>query len=36
MSEDRSKGECFLEGVESITTGGIKLSKNVLLGKACE
>ena len=36
ISEDRSGSECFLEGVESITTGEIKLSRNVLLDKACQ
>ena len=36
MSEDRSRGKCFLERVESILTGRVKLPKNVLLGKACQ
>ena len=36
MSEDRCGGECFLERVESILTGGVKLSRNVLLSKACQ
>jgi len=35
MSKDRSGGECFLERVESILTGGVKLPKNVLLDEAC-
>jgi len=35
MSEDRSKGECFLERVESIMTEGVKLPRNVLPGEAC-
>ena len=33
MSKDRSGGKCFLERVESISTGGVKLPRNVLLGK---
>jgi len=36
MSENRSEGECFLERIESIMTGEVKLSRNVLLGKACQ
>ena len=36
MSEDRSGGECFLERVESILTGGVKLPRNVLPGEACQ
>ena len=36
MSEDRSGGECFLERVESILTGGVKLQRNVLPGEACQ
>jgi len=36
MSKDRSKGKCFLERVESIYTGGVKLPRNVLLGEACQ
>jgi len=35
MSKDRSGGKCFLERVESILTGGVKLLRNVLLGEAC-
>ena len=35
MSKDRSRGEYFLEQVESISTGGVKLPKNVLLGETC-
>ena len=31
MSENRSGGECFLERVKSITTGGVELAENVLL-----
>ena len=34
MSKVRSGGKCFLERVESIYTGGVKLSRNVLLGEA--
>jgi len=33
MSENRSGGECFLEGVGSISTGGVKLPRNVLPDK---
>jgi len=36
MSEDRCGGECFLERIESILTGGVKLPRNVLLGEACQ
>jgi len=36
MSEDRSRGECFLERVESISIRGVKLPRNVLLGEACQ
>jgi len=36
ISEDRSGGKCFLEIVESILTGGVKLPRNVLLGEACQ
>jgi len=36
MGEDRSRGKCFLERVESILTGGVKLPRNVLLGEACQ
>ena len=36
MSKDRSGNECFLERVESILTGGVKLSRNLLLGKVCQ
>ena len=35
MSEDRNKGKCFLEKVESISTGEVKLLRSVLLGEAC-
>jgi len=36
MSEDRSRGECFLERVESISTGEVRLPRNVLLGEVCQ
>ena len=36
MSKDRSRGECFLERVESISTGGVELPRNVLLGEVCQ
>jgi len=36
MSEDRCGGKCFLERVESILTGGVKLSRNVLPGEVCQ
>jgi len=36
ISKDRSRGKYFLERVESIYTGGVKLPRNVLLGKACQ
>jgi len=36
MSEDRSRGKYFLEGVESIMTKGVKLLRNVLLDEACQ
>ena len=36
MSEDRSRGKCFLERVESILTGGAELPRNVLPGEACQ
>ena len=35
MSENRSRGECLLERVESIMIKGVKLPRNVLLGKIC-
>ena len=35
MSEDRCGGKCFLERVESISTGEVKLPWNVLLGETC-
>ena len=36
MSENRSRGKCFLERVESILTRGVELPRNILLGKACQ
>jgi len=36
MSENRCRGKCFLERVESILTGEVKLPRNVLLGEACQ
>ena len=33
MSEDKCGGECFLERVESILTGGVELPRNVLSGE---
>jgi len=35
MSKDRGRGECFLERIKNITTGEVKLSRNVLLDEAC-
>ena len=35
MSENRSKGKCFLERIESIIIEEVKLPRNVLLGEAC-
>jgi len=34
MSEDRNRGKCFLERVESISTGEVELPRNILLGEA--
>jgi len=36
MSEDRSRGEYFLEKVKSISIGGVKFPRNVLLGRMCQ
>ena len=36
ISKNRSKDECLLEGVESISTEEVKLPKNVLLCEACQ
>jgi len=35
ISEDKSRGKCLLERVESITTGGVELPGNVLLDEVC-
>jgi len=36
MSENRSRGECFLEGVESIMTEGVELPEDILLDEMCQ
>ena len=36
MCENRCGSECFLERVESILTGGVKLPRNVLPGEVCQ
>ena len=36
MSKDRSRCECFLKRVESISTGGVKLPRNILLSEMCQ
>ena len=36
MSKNRSRGKYLLERVESITTEGVKLPRNVLLSKMCQ
>jgi len=36
VHKDGSRGKCLLEGVESIMTGEIKLSVNVLPYEACQ
>ena len=36
MSEDRGRGECFFERIESIMTGGVELPRNVILDWACQ
>jgi len=36
MSENRSRGECLLERVKSIMTGGVKLPRNVLPDEVCQ
>ena len=36
ISKDQSGGKCFLERVESISTGGVELLRNVLLGEVCQ
>jgi len=36
MSEDGSKSECLFERIESITIGGVKISRNILLDEVCQ
>ena len=36
ISENGSRGKYLLERVENISTGGVKLLVNVLLGEACQ
>jgi len=36
MSEDRSGGECLLERIKNIMTGGVKLPRDVLLDEVCQ
>ena len=36
ISEDEDRGEYFLEGVESIITGEVKIPENVLLDEVCQ
>ena len=36
ISENRSRGKCFLERIESIMTGGVKILRNVLPGETCQ
>jgi len=36
ISEDWSKSECSLERVESISTEGVELPRNVFPGEACQ
>jgi len=36
MSEDGSGGECLLRRIESISTGGVELPRNVLPGEMCQ
>ena len=36
MSEDRGRGECFFERIESIMTGGVELPRNVILDGTCQ
>ena len=36
MSEDGSEDEYLLERIESITTEGVKIPRDVLLGKMCQ
>ena len=36
MSENGSRGKCLLKRVESITTEGVELPRNVFLGEVCQ
>jgi len=36
ISEDKSRSEYLLERIKSITTGGVKLPRDVLLGETCQ
>ena len=36
ISENRCGDKCFLERVESISTGGVELLRDVLLGEVCQ
>jgi len=36
ISENRSRGKCFLERIKSILTGGVRLPRNVLLDEVCQ
>ena len=36
ISENRSRGECFLERVESIIIRGVELPGNILPGETCQ
>jgi len=36
ISENRDRGECFLEKIESIMTEGVELSRNILLDETCQ
>jgi len=36
MNEDWNGDEYLLKRIESITTGGVELPQNILLGKVCQ
>jgi len=36
MSKDRSRGEYLLERIKSIMIEGVKLPRDILLGKVCQ
>ena len=36
IGENRGREKCLFEKVESIMTEGVKLPRNVLLGKVCQ